>query len=310
MDLLWFALGLALLFAGGEALVRGASTLARLAGLSPFVIGLTVVGFGTSAPELLVSIDAALSGAPDIALGNVVGSNIANILLIGGAAAVLAPFAARGAFPARDLIIMVGASLFLYELGTRGELTRPMGLFLLGSLAAYLLVTAFLPTKPVEAGEAPPETGSPWRRAIVSLAYVGAGLAGLVFGAGWMVDGAVGIARSFGVSEAVIGLTIVAVGTSLPELATTLIAARRGQSQIGIGNIIGSNIFNILGILGATALIAPIPVAAGFVAVDMPVMIAAALGLTVVLLAVPRVGRITGAVSLALYAGYTAWLML
>ena len=311
MDLVWFALGLALLFAGGEALVRGASTLARLIGLSPLVIGLTVVGFGTSAPELLVSIDAALAGSPDIALGNVVGSNIANVLLIGGAAALLAPFAGRGAFPARDLITMIGASGLLLGLATTGLLTRPMGTFLLACLVGYLVATALMPGRPAtDEEEEAPASGSLPVQILVSLGFIAAGLLGLVYGAGWLVDSAVSIARDFGVSEATIGLTIVAVGTSLPELATTLIAARRGQSQIGIGNIIGSNIFNILGILGVTATVAPIPVAAGFVQTDIPLMIAISLVLSVMLLAVRRIGRAHGIAALALYAGYTAWLIL
>ena len=300
MDYIYLLGGIIGLFLGGEALVRGSVDIARRLAIPPLLIGLTVVGFGTSTPELLVSVDAALRGVPDIALGNVVGSNIANILLIAGLSALIWPIRVMGDTLRRDTAVMMAAALALVPIFAMGVMGRPAGAILVAGLAAYL-VWAYRSASGApeeEEGAKPPAT------MVIALLWVVAGLAALILGARFLVDGAVSIARDFGVSEAFIGLTIVAVGTSLPELATSLIAALRRQSEIAIGNIIGSNIFNILGILGVTALIAPIPVAPRFPGFDLPVMIAVSLVFTVLLLARPSIGRGAGVMMLLAYAAY------
>jgi cation:H+ antiporter len=299
MDWILLAVGLGALFFGGEALVRGAVGVARRLGVPPLLIGLTVVGFGTSTPELLVSVDAALRGVPDIAIGNVVGSNIGNILLILGLAALVWPIRVARSTLGRDTAVMMAAAVALVPLFWLGELGRPAGAALVAGQIVYL-VWAYLKPGVAVPDIDPTPVPPPWQGAL----WVAAGLAGLMLGARLLVDGAVGIARGYGLSEAFIGLTIVAVGTSLPELATSLVAAFRRQSEIAIGNIVGSNIFNVLGILGATALIAPIPVAARFLGFDLPVMIAVSALLTALLLARPGIGRGAGAVLLAAYAAY------
>ncbi|MFX0542157.1 calcium/sodium antiporter [Roseovarius sp. S4756] len=301
MDYLYVALGLIGLFLGGDALVRGSVGLARRMAISPLLIGLTVVGFGTSTPELLVSVDAALRGVPDVALGNVVGSNIANVLLIVGTTALIWPITVSGATLRRDTAVMVGAALALVPILALGEVGRLPGAVLVMALAGYLAWAYLQPGDAVpdeEAGLPPP---MPALRA--GLWLVG-GLIALMLGARFLVDGAVAIAQGFGLSEAFIGLTIVAVGTSLPELATSVIAAFRRQSAIAIGNVIGSNVFNVLGILGLTAVISPIPVAPRFLGFDLPVMIAASLALTALLLLRPVIGRVMGVAMLIAYIGY------
>ncbi len=302
MEYLYLLAGLTGLFFGGEALVRGSVGIARRMAIPPLLIGLTVVGFGTSTPELLVSVDAAWRGVPDIALGNVVGSNIANILLIVGLSALVWPIKVMGGTLRRDTAVMMLAAVVLVPIFASGQMTRLSGLVLFTGLVAYL-VWACLKPKPGKAdgedkGRKPPAS------TLVSVLWVIGGLVALMVGARFLVDGAVSIARDYGISEAFIGLTIVAVGTSLPELATSLIAAFRRQSEIAIGNIVGSNIFNILGILGVTALIAPIPVASRFLTFDLPVMIAVSLVLTGLLLTRPVIGRGVGVVILAGYAAY------
>ncbi len=298
MDYILLILGLAGLFAGGEALVRGAVGIAQRLAMSPLLIGLTVVGFGTSTPELLVSVDAALRGVPDIAIGNVVGSNIGNILLIVGLSALVWPIRVAGGTLRRDLAVMLAAALVLVPLFWTGTLGRAAGLLLVLALMAYLTWAWLAP------GEAEAEAEAKSRPLWQSLIWVGIGLAALMLGARWLVDGAVSIARTHGLSEAFIGLTIVAVGTSLPELATSMMAALRRQSAIAIGNIVGSNIFNVLGILGVTALIAPIPVAGRFLNFDLPVMIGASLALAGLLLLRPGIGRVMGCALLLAYSGY------
>tara|TARA_R110002072_G_scaffold277711_1_gene439449 strand:- start:1689 stop:2609 length:921 start_codon:yes stop_codon:yes gene_type:complete len=300
MDYVFVIAGLIGLFFGGEALVRGSVGIARRMAVPPLLIGLTVVGFGTSTPELLVSVDAALRGVPDIAVGNIIGSNIANILLIVGVSALVWPIRISGATLRRDTGVMMVATLVLIPVLALGEIARLSGLALFAGLVMYLS-WAYL--RPGEA-EAASETDAPPPSNLVSLLWVIAGLIALMAGARMLVDGAVAIARGYGVSEAFIGLTIVAIGTSLPELATSLIAALRRQSEIAIGNIIGSNIFNILGILGVTAMVTPIPVASRFLSFDLPLLIAASLVLTGLLLTRPTIGRGVGAVMLASYLGY------
>lgn len=301
MDYIYLLGGIVALFLGGEALVRGSVGIARRFAMPPLLIGLTVVGFGTSTPELLVSVGAAWRGAPDIALGNVVGSNIANILLIVGISAMVWPIRVMGDTLRRDTAVMMAAALALVPIFAMGLMGRPAGAILFAALIAYL-VWAYRQSRnqPVAADDldgAPTSTG-------VSLVWVVGGLVLLMVGARFLVDGAVAIARDFGLSEAFIGLTIVAVGTSLPELATSLIAALRKQSEIAIGNIIGSNIFNILGILGLTAVITPVPVASRFLMFDLPILIAVSAILTGLLLLRPRIGRGIGLIFVLAYALY------
>ena len=298
MDWLFLLGGLIGLFAGGEALVRGAVGIARRLAIPPLLIGLTVVGFGTSMPELLVSVDAALRGVPDLAVGNIVGSNIGNVLLIVGLAALVWPIRVTGATLGRDTAVMMAATLALVPVFWMAEVGRPAGALLLAALAGYL-VWAYRHPGAVAVEDAAPVPPL-WRSGL----WVALGLVALMVGARFLVDGAVNLARGHGISEAFIGLTVVAVGTSLPELATSLIAALRRQSEIAIGNIVGSNIFNLLGILGATALIAPIPVAGRFLSFDLPVLIAASGVLTGLLLLRPGIGRGAGLGLLVAYGAY------
>lgn len=300
MDYFYLVAGLIGLFFGGEALVRGSVGIARRMAIPPLLIGLTVVGFGTSTPELLVSVDAAWRGVPDIALGNIVGSNIANILLIIGLSALVWPIKVMGATLRRDTAVMMTAALVLVPIFAMAQMGRPAGLVLVAGLVAYLVWAYRQPGDMEAENVGVPAPAS----ALVSTLWVIGGLVALMVGARFLVDGAVNIARSYGISEAFIGLTIVAVGTSLPELATSLIAAFRRQSEIAIGNIVGSNIFNVLGILGVTALIAPIPVASRFLTFDLPIMIAVSLVLSALLLTRPVIGRWIG---VAMLAGYVAY---
>ncbi len=300
MDYVYLVAGLIGLFFGGEALVRGSVGIARRLAIPPLLIGLTVVGFGTSTPELLVSVDAAWRGVPDIALGNIIGSNIANILLIVGLTALVWPITVTGATLRRDTLVMVAAALALVPVFALGYMGRLSGVVLVAGLVGYLIWAYRTPGDATAEDENLPAPSL----ALVSALWVIGGLVVLMVGARFLVDGAVSIARGFGISEAFIGLTIVAVGTSLPELATSLIAAFRRQSEIAIGNIVGSNIFNVLGILGVTAMIAPIPVAGRFLRFDLPVMIAVSLLLTALLLTRPKIGRWMGVALLAAYLAY------
>lgn len=302
MDVLLVAIGLALLFAGGEFLVRGASGLALRVGLSPAVVGLTVVGFGTSMPELLVSVRAALAGAPDIAMGNVVGSNIANVLLIVGVAALMCPIATRDLGMGRDTLWMIGASAIVFVPAALGLVSRPMALMMLAALVLYLALS-------LKAATAASQDAPPSAKGLATIALaIAFGLLALVVGARLLVDGASSLARGWGLSEAFIGLTIVAVGTSLPELATSVVAALRRESAIAVGNVVGSNIFNVLGILGVTALVAPVPVAPRFLVIDVPVMLATAIGLAI-LLRGGRVGRLWGGALVLTYGAYVMFAM-
>lgn len=301
--------GLGLLFVGGESLIRGAVSLALNLRLSRLVIGLTVVGMGTSAPELMVSVQSALKGSPDLAVGNVVGSNIANILLIMGVGALLSPMAAKGLSLKRDALIMFAVTAGLLWLGLQGIITRDHGWMMLALLAAYLMGVYVWEKIIVGKDTAPAETstesaGSP----LVALIWVALGLLMLVGGADALVRGAENVARGFGISEAVIGLTLVAVGTSLPELTVTIIAAFRRQGEVSLGNLIGSNIFNILGILGVTACIAPLRIAPQMAQIDMPVALGVAALVLLIILLAQKVGRLSGLVFLGLYAAYMTWL--
>lgn len=301
MTYLLFAVGLAALFFGGEFLVRGASGIARHFRLSPMVIGLTIVGFGTSAPEMLVSVQAALEGQPAIAIGNVLGSNIANILLILGISALIAPLIIPVRKLWRDLGFMLGATAVIWWMLLDGMVSRLDGVLLVLGLLVFLGV-AFVSGKiEPDEDEKPVAMGMAWVMTI-------GGLIVLVIGARLLVDSATILARAYGVSEAVIGLTIVAVGTSLPELATSVVAALRKQTEIAVGNIVGSNIFNIFGILGVTALILPIPADARFAQIDMIWVAGSAILLTGLAAVLGGLPRLAGAALLAGYAAYVAFI--
>lgn len=299
MTYLYFVFGLGALFLGGEFLVRGASSIARRFGIPPLVIGLTIVGFGTSAPELLVSLKAAVDGQPAIAIGNVLGSNIANILLILGLSAAIAPLFIPARRLARDLAFMLLATAMIWVMLLDGVVSRLEGGILLLGLAAFLYL-AFASGSAPEKQERG-ETGV----GLASLMTLG-GLVALVTGAHFLVESATTIARTYGISEAVIGLTIVALGTSLPELATSVIAALRKHTEIAVGNVVGSNIFNILGILGLTATIVPIPAEPRFAGVDMPWAMACAVGLAVLAVLRGGISRLAGVALVAIYGGYLA----
>jgi cation:H+ antiporter len=301
MDLIFAAIGLVLLLGGGEGLVRGGVAFATRMRLPMAVVGAVVLGFGTSMPEMLTSISAALSGAPGIAVGNVLGSNIANILLILGVAALIAPVPAQAA-ATEDRAWLAAATLLGLAVIVRGpEITRLEGALLLVALGLYL----WRQLSRDAATEAVP--GIPAMGAARIAAWLVGGLVALIAGAWLLVEGATGIARSLGISETVIGLTVVAVGTSLPELATSVIAARRGESGLALGNILGSNVFNIFAILGLTAAIVPIPVPPGLSVVDLVVVVGTAAALLGCLLT-GRVGRGIGAAFLLAYAVYIGWL--
>ena len=307
MDFLLIAGGLVALLLGGEWLVRGAVAVARRFNVPPMVIGLTLVGFGTSMPELLTSLQAAFGGYPGIAVGNVVGSNIANILLILGAAAALSPIVVSQATFRRDALILVAATALGMGIALTGSFERIAGLVFLVGLAGFLWL-AFRkgddPAYEEEADILPDHHAPVWQ----GLAFFVVGLIVTVLGARFLVQGAVGLAQAAGVSEAVIGLTIVAIGTSLPELVTSIMAARKGESDVALGNVIGSNIFNILGILGVTALVHPIAVPAEILRLDIWIMGAATLVLIWVSMTGWRIGRREGLAMVAAYAAYLAWL--
>lgn len=306
---LMLAGGLVLLVAGAEFLVRGASGLAGRFGIPSLIVGLTVVAFGTSAPEMAVSVTGALQGRSDLAYGNVVGSNIFNVLFILGASAAITPLAVARQILRVDVPIMIGLTGIVFALAQNGRIGRLEGLAFVAALAAYTLLQVRLARRgEAEAEEVP----SGPRRLWVQLVFVAGGLAVLVVGSRLLVDGAVSIARAVGASELVIGLTIVAAGTSLPEVATSLVAAVRGQRDIAVGNVIGSNIFNIAGVLGISAAVSStgLAVPAAAVSVDTPVMLAIAVATLPVLLAGQRLSRAHGLLFLAAYAAYTAWLVL
>lgn len=303
MNAVMMVAGLALLLVGGEGLVRGAVAFATRMRLPMAVVGAVVLGFGTSMPEMLTSISAALSGAPGIAIGNVLGSNIANIVLILGVAAVIAAIPADTAETEDRVWLLVATVMGIGVILIGADIGRIEGAILLSALAIYI----WRALNRDNAQEPVPEI-SDMGRAMIAL-YLLAGLGILIGGAWLLVEGATGIARAFGVSETLIGLTIVAVGTSLPELATSVIAARRGEAGLALGNILGSNVFNILAILGLTAVIIPIPIPADLSMLDLALVGGTAI-LLIGALAMGRIGRGMGLVFLAVYAGYIGWLAL
>jgi cation:H+ antiporter len=315
IDILLIVAGLGLLIGGGEALVRGASTIATKLGISPLVIGLVVVSAATSAPELAVTIGAVLEGEPGLAVGNVVGSNVANILLILGLSAVVGPILIKRQVVRFDLPVMVILTVVALLVSLDGRIDWVDGLLLLGGLVTHAVISVFLGRREVREAKDQEETlplnASPvstWLAAV--LVVVGVGL--LVLGSQALVNGAVSIATALGVSGLVVGLTIVAVGTSLPELATSLVAIRKGERDMAVGNIVGSNIFNLGFVLGFSAIIfgegIPVPTAA--IALDIPLMLAASLALLPIAFTGFSIARWEGILFVALYAVYILYIVL
>jgi cation:H+ antiporter len=310
-----FILGLVLLVVGADQLVAGASRVAARLGISSLVIGLTVVAFGTSAPELAVSLTGALGGQADLALGNVVGSNLFNVLFILGLTALVAPLTVQPQLIRFDVPLMIVVSGLCWLLAADGQVSRLDGILLAIGIVTYTTVQIWparkqpIPADPAIPGEAPaPAEG----RLVLRLLQILAGLAMLVIGSRWLVDGAIAFAQSLGVSELVISLTIVAAGTSLPELATSVLAAMRGERDIAVGNVVGSNLFNILCVLGLSSAISPngVAVAPAALAFDIPVMVLVAVLCLPLFITGKIIARWEGAVFLAYYVAYTVYLML
>jgi cation:H+ antiporter len=324
MTMVWvfFVAGLVLLVLGAEALVRGASRLASSLGVPPLVVGLTVVAYGTSTPEVAVSVQAALAGQADISIGNVVGSNIFNVLFILGLSAMIAPLVVSRKLVQIDVPLMVGVSALMLVLALDGRISRLDGAIL---AALVFIYTAFLVRQArkertasreaaaaTEGGHAVPAPGPTARMWAVNLAYIAAGLGLLVQGSGWFVESAMAIARMMGVSELVIGLTIVAAGTSMPEVATSIIATVRGERDIAVGNVVGSNIYNILAVLGFAALLSPggVGVAPAALDFDIPVMLAVAVACLPIFFTGHLIARWEGWLFFGYYVAYTLFLVL
>ena len=309
--------GLVLLVYSADFLVKGAANLAAAVGISPLVVGLTVVAFGTSAPELAVSVMSAFKGQADIAVGNVVGSNIFNVLFILGISALIIPLVVHAQLVRFDVPVMIGVSVLLYFLAMDGLISRVDGIVLFVLLLVYVIFLLRLSKKEKDAGvlsEYEQEYGKPAAdpQYLKNILFVLGGVAGLVIGSDRLVYGAVFIAKSFGVSELIIGLTIIAAGTSLPEVATSIVAALKGERDIAVGNVVGSNIFNILTVLGISSIVAPagVGVAKAALDFDMLFMIAVAIACFPVFFHGYKIGRISGFFFLAFYVAYVVYLIL
>lgn len=315
MIYLFMVLGLVFLVGGAEILVRGASNLASSWGISSLVVGLTVVAFGTSSPELAVSVKSVLAGQSGIATGNVIGSNIFNVLFILGLSAIITPLVVSQQLIRLDVPLMIAASGLVWLFALDGQLGFIEGAILFGSLLAYIV---FLIRQSKKSPPAAPleqeEEGSKaaplhWS---VNVLMVGVGLVLLVMGSRWLVTGAVSLAQIMGVSDVVIGLTVVAAGTSLPEVVTSVIASLRGERDIAVGNVVGSNLFNLLGVLGISSLLAPsgIDVSASLIHFDLPIMTVVAFACLPIFFSGGRISRWEGFVLFAYYVAYTACLVL
>ena len=312
--------GLIVLVIGAEGLVRGAGRLAAALGISPLVIGLTIVAFGTSSPELAVSVQSALSGQADIALGNVVGSNIFNVLFILGLSAVIVPLVVAQQLVRLDVPLMIGVSLLVWVLALDGTIGRWEGALLFAGILAYTIFLIWQSRREKNeavtaeyAGEYAEREARTWQHTLTNVLLAVGALVLLVLGARWFVDGAIQLARAFGLSELIIGLTIVAAGTSMPEVATSVVAALRGERDIAVRNVVGSNIFNLLAVLGLTALVAPgegIAVARGMITVDLLFMLAVAIACLPIFFTGHTIARWEGVVFLAYYVVYTVYLIL
>ena len=301
-------LGLVILIGGAELLVRGGVSIATRLGVSPLVIGMTIVAIGTSAPELVVSINAAYSGSPGLALGNVIGSNIANVLLVFGVACVFSPMIEKSAASRGDAVFLTIGTLLFFVFCLRGVLDYLAGITLLVGIILFLSVSywkkssgsGLLEADIGEVGESQGWLNSSWGAAF----FLMVGFIGLTLGSELLVRGGSGVAREFGVSEEVIGLTLFALGTSLPELAASIVASIKGHADIGLGNIIGSNLFNILGVTGAAALTAPLLVHQQIMNFDIWVMLMSSAILVFILSFGWRIGRVMGTLFTLSYVGY------
>lgn len=308
MDFLFVAGGLLLLFFGGDFLVRGSVALAHRLGVPTLVIALTVVAFGTSSPELIVSIGAALKGSPELALGNIVGSNIANVFLVLGLPAIIAPLGAGNRAAARDIGLLFLVSVIVAALGLNNVISWWEGFAMVAMLAGYLGLAYTMARRDAAAAQLYAEEleefeSGPQKKSLIVASVVG-GLIALFVGSSLLVEGAVNIARDIGISEAVIGLTLVAFGTSLPELVTSFVALVRKHADVAIGNILGSNLFNLLGVGGITAMVTPIPVPARMLAFDIPIMILAVVVVVPFIIWHLRLGRLVGTIFTGAYVLY------
>jgi cation:H+ antiporter len=314
--LIFFGFGFVLLGMGAELLVRGAAEIAEILGISRLIVGLTIVAFGTSAPELAVNLQATWNGTPDIAVGNVVGSNILNILLVLGIAAVIQPISIHRQLIRLEVPLMIGASILLFVLALDGSLSRWEGLLLFSGIVLYILFTIKTVRQSGEPlSETDETTPKPHNRILhilLQLAFIVVGLGLLVLGSDWLVQGAVMIAKYYGISELIIALTVISIGTSLPELATVIVSTLKGEEELVVGNLIGSNIFNILLVLGFTVLVSPISLKVSEAAIvfDMPVMIAVALACLPIFFNGYLIERWEGGLFLAYYVAYTSYLFL
>lgn len=322
MNILTFVLliaGLVLLVFGAELLVRGASRIAAIAGLSPLVIGLTIVAYGTSSPEMAVSIQSSLVGQADLAIGNVVGSNIFNVLIILGLASLWSPLPVAQQLIRLDVPIMIGVSILTLVFGLDGTISRIDGAILFLGGVVYTVFLIYQSRK--ETNEAVQEeysreyshqNGRSAQAWLINIGLIGVGLVMLVLGAEWLTSSSIAIARALGVSELIIGLTLVAAGTSLPELASSMIATYKGERDIAVGNVIGSNIFNILAVLSISAIVSPAGVAVSTAALrlDIPFMIAVAIACLPIFVSGNRITRVEGGLFIAYYVIYTVYLIL
>jgi cation:H+ antiporter len=309
-------LGLALLLTGAELLTRGGGDVAARLGISPIVIGLTVVAIGTSAPELAVGIDAALQGNGALAVGNIAGTNTVNLLLIFGLSAMLRPLPLRLQTVRMDLPAMVAAAMAVWAMCWDGNLSRSDGVVLMVAGVAYTLLVIYLARRESLAASAAfseqykPMAAPPGRGVLGAVAMLGGGIAVIVYGAHLFVEGTVALARVWGVSDAFIGLTVVAIGTSSPELVTTLVSTLRGQRDIGIGNLLGSSIYNLVFILGTTSVVsASLPVPQELIRIDIPVMVVVTIACVPVFLTRRNVSRMEGALFTSAYVAYLAYLL-
>jgi cation:H+ antiporter len=319
IDILLFVVGLVLLYFGAEFLVAGSSAVALRLGIAPLVVGLTVVAFGTSSPELLVCLTAAYEGTDDISVGNIVGSNIANILLILGVSSMIKPMEVHSQIVRREFAVMAVASIMLVLVALDGEIVRLEGALLAVSMVFYLLYTFVSEKKKADDGEDADAVEAPGVDELdgvdtdnsavwVDYVKIVGGIVGLAGGAFLMVDSATDIATDMGISELVIGITIVAFGTSVPELATSVVAAFRDESDISVGNVIGSNIFNIFLVVGVTAIVMPIVVGQAAIDFDLWIMLGVGIGVWPILRSGHRIARPEGAFMLVCYAAYIVYL--
>jgi cation:H+ antiporter len=315
--LILFIIGFVLLVGGAEFLVRGASRLAVATGISPLVVGLTVVAYGTSAPELAVTIQASFAGQADIAIGNVVGSNIANILLVLGLSAVVAPLIVAKQLVRLDIPLMIGLSFLVLIMSLDGIISRLDGIILFSGAVTYTIFTIGQSRKEVQAQYEPGFDGYKANlkgsaQIFIQLGLITIGVVMVIFGSRWLIDGAVAIAQWLGVSKLIIGLTIVAVGTSLPEVATSVVASWRNERDIAVGNVVGSNIFNILSVLGLVSIVAPagVNVSPAALSLNIPLMIAVAIVCLPIFFTGYRIERWEGLMFLGYYVAYMVYLYL